>query len=131
MGELSGLEGEGAPLPDDEPDRGDGAWAARHIMRNANVAPQWAELRREIDARRERIAGRLRAHRRWLADRGELLRTVPAERILDVARRTSDRDAEVSANVDAALAELNVLVARYNLHVAMPLQLPSVTREKL
>src|SRR3989442_15089540 len=49
-GELSGLPGEGAPLPPD-PDAGD-AWAARHIVGTARVSPVWAELRAEIGERR-------------------------------------------------------------------------------
>jgi hypothetical protein len=131
MGALSGFEGEGQPLRDDEPDKHDGSWAARHIVRNARVTPVWAELRHEIDARRQSIERRLHAHHGWLTDRVALLHTVPAERILDAARRTSERDAQVRAEVESALAELNALVARYNLHVPPALQLPSVTRDRV
>ena len=131
MGALSGLAGEGRPLRDDEPDKRDGTWASRHIVRNAGATPAWAELRREIDTRRERIAGRLSAHRGWLTDRGALLQALPADRIIDAARRTSERDAAVRAEIEAALAELNALVARYNLHVPPALQLPSVTLERV
>lgn len=131
MGALSGLEGEGHPLRDDEPDKRDGTWAARHVVRNARVAPAWAELRRDIDARRQIIERRLRAHRGWLTDRGALLHTLPADRILDAARRTNERDGQVRAEIEAALAELNALVARYNLHVPPALQLPSVTLERV
>ena len=38
-GELSGLPGQGAPLGDDDP-RTDEGWAARHIMRAADAAPE-------------------------------------------------------------------------------------------
>src|SRR5438093_4205813 len=68
-GELSGLPGEGAPLPPDpDADAGD-AWAARHIVRTARVRPVWAELRAEIGERRARILTRLRAHLAWVERR--------------------------------------------------------------
>ena len=71
MGQLSDLPGEGRPLPDDDPRAGD-RWAARHVAKNANVRPEFVELRREIADRRDRlIAGR--AHRDWIANRAALL----------------------------------------------------------
>ncbi len=47
QGQLRGLPGEGArsrtpPDPDDE------TWAARHVIRQANVVPPWIGLRKEI-----------------------------------------------------------------------------------
>ena len=80
MGELSKLPGEGAPLVDDDPDAGE-RWAARHLAKNANLTPEFVELRREIAGRRDRIVRRLRAHRAWLTDRAALLHDLPAERI--------------------------------------------------
>ena len=68
-GELSGLPGEGAPLPPDpDADAGD-AWAVRHVVRTARVRPVWAELRAEIGERRARILTRLRAHLAWVERR--------------------------------------------------------------
>ena len=122
MGELSRLPGEGAPILDDDPDAGE-RWAARHLAKNANLTPEFVELRREIASRRDRIVRRLRAHRAWLADRAALLHDLPAERILDVARATSDFDARVQSELQSALGELNALVARHNLKVPLGMQI--------
>jgi hypothetical protein len=130
VGALSKIPGEGAPLIDDDPDAGD-RWAARHIARNANITPEFVELRREIAERRERLMRRLRAHRSWLADRGSLLDDLPAERILDTARATADFDLRVESELRSALAELNALVARHNLRVPLGLQIPPLTLELL
>jgi len=122
MGELSKLPGEGAPILDDDPDAGE-RWAARHLAKNANLTPEFVELRREIASRRDRIVRRLRAHRVWLADRAALLHELPAERILDAARATSDFDARVQSELQSALGELNALVARHNLKVPLGMQI--------
>jgi hypothetical protein len=130
MGELSKLPGEGARLVDDDPDAGE-SWAARHVARNANLTPEFVELRREIADRRDRIVRRLRAHRDWLADRADLLRDLPAERILDAARATTDFDARVDSELRGALIEINALVARHNLRVPIGLQIPPLALEHL
>jgi len=130
MGELSALPGEGAPLVDDDPDAGD-RWAARHIAKNANLTPEFVELRREIADRRDRLVRRLRAHRVWLADRAALLHELPAERILDAARATTDFDARVESELRSAVGELNALVARHNLKVPLGLQIPPLSFELL
>jgi hypothetical protein len=130
MGELSSVPGEGAPLVDDDPDTGD-RWAARHVAKNANLTPEFVELRREIADRRDRLVRRLRAHRSWLADRVALLGDLPAERILDAARSTTDFDLRVESELRSAVGELNALVARHNLKVPLGLQIPPVTLELL
>ncbi|HEV8669172.1 MAG TPA: DnaJ family domain-containing protein [Candidatus Limnocylindria bacterium] len=130
MGELSRLPGEGAPLVDDDPDAGE-RWAARHIAKNANLTPEFVELRREIADRRDRVVRRLRAHRGWLADRAELLHGLPAERILDVARATTEFDRRVESELRVAIAELNALVARHNLKVPLSLQIPPLSLDHL
>ena len=130
MGELSKLPGEGAPLVDDDPNAGE-RWAARHLARNADLTPEFVELRREIAGRRDRIIRRLRAHRRWLSDRAALLHDLPAERILDAARATSDFDARVESELRSALGELNTLVARHNLKVPLGLQISPLALEHL
>lgn len=130
MGELSNVPGEGAPLVDDDPDAGD-RWAARHIAKNADLTPEFVELRREIAERRDRLVRRLRAHRSWLADRAALLHDLPAERILDAARATTDFDLRVESELRSAVGELNALVARHNLKVPLGLQIPPVTLELL
>lgn len=130
MGALSGLPGEGAPLVDDDPEAGD-RWAARHVAKNANLTPEFVELRREIADRRDRIVRRLRAHRAWLAGRAALLADLPAERILDTARSTIAADARVETELGEALSELNALVARHNLKVPFRLQIPPLSLEHL
>jgi hypothetical protein len=130
LGELSNVEGEGAPLIDDDPDAGD-RWAARRIAKNANLTPEFVELRREIADRRDRLVRRLRAHRSWLADRAALLTDLPAERILDAARATTDFDLRVESELRSAVGELNALVARHNLKVPLGLQLSALTLELL
>jgi len=130
MGELTKLPGEGAPLVDDDPGAGD-RWAARHVAKNANVAPEFVELRREIADRRDRLVRRLRAHRAWREDRAALLNHLAAERILDAARATTDHDARVETELRSALAELNALVARHNLKVPLALQIPPLALEHL
>jgi hypothetical protein len=130
MGELSNVPGEGAPLIDDDPDAGD-SWAARRVAKNANLTPEFVELRREIADRRERLLRRLRAHRSWLADRGALLEDLPAERILDAARATADFDLRVESELRSALGELNALVAQHNLRVPLGLQIPPLSLDRL
>lgn len=130
MGELSKLPGEGAPLVDDDPDAGE-RWAARHLAKNANVTPEFVDLRREIADRRDRLVRRLHAHREWLADRRVLLDDLPAERILDAARATTKFDARVESELRSALGELNALVARHNLKVPLGLQIPPLRLEHL
>jgi len=130
MGELSRLPGEGARLVDDDPDAGH-RWAARHIAKNADLAPEFVELRREIADRRDRVVRRLRAHRHWLADRAALLDGLPAERILDAARATTEFDRRVEAELRSAIAELNVLVARHNLKVPLSLQISPLSLDHL
>lgn len=130
MGELSKLPGEGAPLVDDDPDAGD-RWAARHVAKNANLTPEFVELRREIAEYRDRLGRRLRAHRAWLEDRAALLRELPAERILDAARATTAFDARFESELRAAVTEINALVARHNLKVPLALQIPPLSLEHL
>jgi hypothetical protein len=130
MGELSNVPGEGAPLVDDDPDAGD-RWAARHVAKNANLTPEFVELRREIADRRDRLVRRLRAHRSWLADRAALLGDLPAERILDAARATTEFDLRVESELRSAVGEINALVARHNLKVPLGLQIPPLTLELL
>ena len=130
MGELSNVPGEGAPLVDDDPDAGD-RWAARHVAKNADIAPEFVELRREIGDRRDRLVRRLRAHHSWLADRAALLGDLPAERILDAARETTDFDARVESELRSAVGELNALVARHNLKVPLGLQIAPLSLELL
>jgi hypothetical protein len=130
MGELSNVPGAGAPLVDDDPDAGD-RWAARHVARNANVTPEFVELRREIAERRDRLVRRLRAHRSWLADRAALLSDLPAERILDAARATAEFDVRVESELRSAVSEMNALVARHNLKVPLGLQIPPLSLEHL
>lgn len=129
-GELSNVPGEGAPLVDDDPEAGD-RWAARHLAKNAGVTPEFVELRREIAERRERLVRRLRAHRSWLADRAALLSDLPAERILDAARATTEFDARVESELRSAVGEMNALVARHNLKVPLGLQIPPLSLEHL
>jgi len=130
IGELSNVPGEGAPLVDDDPYAGD-RWAARHIAKNANLTPEFVELRREIANRRERLVRRLRAHRSWLADRASLLRDLPAERILDAARATEAFDLRVESELRSAVGELNALVELHNLRVPLGLQIPPLSFELL
>ena len=130
MGELSKLPGEGAPLVDDDPIAGD-RWAARHVAKNANVRPEFVELRREIADRRDRLVRRLRAHRGWLEDRAALLRQLPAERILDAARATTGFDSRVESELRSAMRDINALVARHNLKVPLALQIPPLSLEHL
>jgi hypothetical protein len=130
MGELANLPGEGARLPDDDPDAGE-RWAARHIAKNASLTPEFVELRREIAAHRDRLVRRLRAHRGWLADRAALLRELPAERILDAARATTEIDARVQSELRTAVGEMNGLVARHNLKVPFSLQISPLSLEHL
>jgi hypothetical protein len=131
-GELSGLPGEGQPLPADPDDGASEAWAARHVLRTSGARPLWAELRRDITERRARIVMRLRAHLLWLDRRQVLLEHVPAERIVAEVRLTSAADARVRAEVAQAIAELNALVRHHNLVVtATTVHVGTVTLEGL
>ncbi len=131
-GELSGLPGEGEPLPADPDDAAGEAWAARHVIRTSGARPLWTELRREVAERRLRIVTRLRTHLAWVARRQELLEHLSSERILSEAAATKQADDRTRAEVAQAIAELNVLVRRHNLEVtASSLHLPIATFEGL
>jgi hypothetical protein len=130
MGELSNLPGEGAPIVDDDPNAGE-RWAARHVAKQADLTPEFVELRREIADRRERLVRRLRTHRDWLTDRAALLHDLPAEKILDAARATSEFDARVESELRGAVGEMNALVARHNLRVPLALQIAPLSLEVL
>ena len=131
-GELSGLPGEGQPLPPDPDAEGSEAWAARHVLRTSDARPVWADLRRDITERRTRIVMRLRAHLVWLERRKALLEQVPAERIVAEVARTSEADARVRAEVTQAIGELNALVRHHNLVVtATTVHMATVTLEGL
>ena len=113
-GELSGLPGEGLPFPDRGPDRAGERWAAYRLMANNKVLPTWAQLRREIEAETERLARAGRAHREWLRRREEHLGSLPAERILESAKATRERDARVRGELAAAVQALNAKVEKFN-----------------
>jgi DnaJ-like protein len=130
MGELSNLPGEGAPIVDDDPSAGE-RWAARHVAKQADLTPEFVELRREIADRRERLVRRLRSHRDWLTGRAALLHDLPAEKILDAARATSEFDTRVESELRGAVGEMNALVARHNLRVPLALQIPPLSLEVL
>jgi hypothetical protein len=131
-GELSGLPGEGQPLPPDpDEDAGEG-WAGRHLLRTSGARPVWTDLRREITERRTRIVMRLRGHLLWLERRKALLEHLPAERIVPEIALTNEADARVRAEVTRSIAELNALVADHNLIVtATSLHLATATLEGL
>lgn len=130
LGDAGELRGDGTPLPPDEGGPAD-TWAARHIVRNANVTPAWAELRRDIDERVSRLRRRVVAHREWLHDRTRLLSEVPADRIVATARATAERDRRVREEIEATLREVNALIRRYDLLVIPAMQIPLVTAERL
>jgi len=131
-GGLSGLPGEGAPLPPDpDQDAGD-AWAARHLTRTSAARPLWLELRSDIAHERTRIIARLRVHLAWLERREALLRQLPAERIAREAAATRRADERVRAELERVVNDLNALVRRQNLSVTVSsLELPLFTREGL
>jgi hypothetical protein len=131
-GELSGLPGEGKPLPTDPDDHAGEAWSARHVTRTSGARPLWLELRRDIAERRARIVTRLRVHLSWLERRQALLEHLPAERIVREIVQTKESDKLVRAEAAGAIAELNALVRHHNLIVTAPnLHLPVATLEDL
>ena len=131
-GELSGLPGEGQPLPSDPDDDAGDAWASRHVLRTSGARPLWTELRRDATERRMRIVMRLRAHLVWLESRQRLLEHLSAERIVPELALTKQTDGRVRAEVAHAIAELNALVRDHNLVVtATGLHLPIASLEGL
>ncbi|MDP9266416.1 MAG: DUF1992 domain-containing protein [Chloroflexota bacterium] len=129
-GELARLPGEGRPLPlegDDGPQ-----WAAFHLMKNNRVLPQWADMRKEIDAERARLLARVRRHLAWVDRRGAELRRLPAERIVEGARITREEERRFQERVGADVRELNSRIDRYNTAVpAASLQLPPIAVGRL
>lgn len=131
-GALSGLPGEGQPLPPDPDDDARDAWAARHVLRTSGARPLWADLRRDITERRARILMRLRSHLSWLERRKALLVHVAAERIVAEIKITNEADARFRADIAESIGELNALVRHHNLVVsATSLHLPTATLEGL
>jgi DnaJ-like protein len=131
-GELTGLPGEGQPLPSGPDDAAGEAWAARHVLRTSDARPPWTDLRQDIPERRTRIVTRLRAHLVWLERRHQLLEHLPAERIVSEIALTKQADGRVRAEVVQAIAELNALVRHHNLIVtATRLHLATATLEGL
>jgi hypothetical protein len=117
-GELSGLPGEGAPLPHDPDAAAGDAWAARHLVRASRARPEWVTLRQEIGAMCSRITARVRAHLLWLERREAQLDGVRAERILREVAATRVADERIRRELSAAVDELNALVRRHNLVVS-------------
>lgn len=115
-GELSGLPGEGLPLPLDGDFAGE-RWAAFRVMQQNRILPPWAAARREIDTGTADLVRRINAHTAWLAARSVLLRALPADRILDAAAVTRREDARVRGEVDLAARALNERIASYNAQV--------------
>ncbi|HUQ17187.1 MAG TPA: DUF1992 domain-containing protein [Candidatus Saccharimonadales bacterium] len=115
-GELSGLPGEGRPLPLDGDLAGD-RWAAFRVMQQNKILPPWAAARREIDARQDALTKRVAAHVAWLDARAAQLRTLPAERILDATRSTRLVDQRVRREVELAVEALNRRIGPYNAQV--------------
>ena len=131
-GELSGLPGEGMPFAPDQLAGDDERWAAFRIMKNNGILPAWATLRHEIDAEHALLRRRATAHERWLTSRAGLLRTLPADRIMDTARVTAREDARVRAELRAEVRRLNELVVRHNAIVpAERLVLPAFGPDRL
>lgn len=119
-GELSGLPGEGRPFPDRGPDQAGERWAAFRLMKNNAVLPDWAQLRRDIEDEVERLERLARSHRRWAERRREHVATLPAEALLDAARATRTRDERFRAEIERAVSELNLRVARFNAVAPVP-----------
>ena len=131
-GDLSGLPGEGQPLPPDPDDDAGEGWASRHVLRTSGARPLWTELRREITERRMRIVMRLRGHLIWLERRKALVEHLPAERIVAEVALTNEADARVRAEVARSIGELNALVRHHNLVVTVTsLHLATATLEGL
>lgn len=116
-GELSGLPGEGKPFADRGPDQAGERWAAFRLMSGNRVLPAWAQLRREIEDEIVRLERAGMAHRAWAGRRRTQLAALPAERILEAARATAAREEGVRADVEAAVAALNLKVAQFNARV--------------
>jgi len=117
-GQLSGLPGEGAPLPHDpDADAGD-AWAARHLVRASRARPEWVTLRQEIGAMRSRLTARVRAHLVWLDRREAQLDGLPTERILREVAATRVADERIRGELGAAVDDFNALVRKHNLVVS-------------
>ncbi len=131
-GEPPAPAGEGRPLPRDDDEAAGDRWAAAHVLKNANAAPEWVDLRREIQEARARLVRRVRSHRQWLTARAAGLKTLPAERILDAVRATDEFDRRFQEELAAALGELNAKIARHNLHARVQLlQLVPLDAERL
>lgn len=130
-GDLSGLPGEGKPLPEDPDGVGSERWAAAHLARNAGVRPAWLELRREIDEIIDGIVGRAGRHLAWLEAREAQVATLPGDRILETARATREADERVRAEIAAAVAEVGALVRRYDAIVPASMQLVPLTAERV
>lgn len=129
-GELAGLPGEGRPLRlegEDGP-----RWAAFHLMKNNRLLPDWAEMRKEIDAEGARLVRRLGRHLAWVDRCGVELRRLPAERVVAAARRTREEDGRVRARLAADVRELNARIDRYNAAVPIDsLRMPRAAMDRL
>ncbi len=131
-GEFTDLPGEGARLPSDDDDLAGDRWAAHRVLRNSGALPAWAELGREIAGERERLVRRIVAHRVWMTERDDRLRTLPAERLVEEARRTARADTRFGGELENAVAELNALIDRFNAIVPLSrLQVGRVSARRL
>jgi exonuclease VII large subunit len=129
-GDLRGLPGEGRPLPLEGTDGPQ--WAAFHLMKNNRLLPHWAQMRKEIDADAERLAAAIRRHLEWAERRATDLRRMPAERIVETARRTREETERFRARLSGEVRELNARIDRYNGAVpADALRLPPLTLERI
>ncbi len=113
-GELSGLPGEGRPIPREDLAGDDASWAAFRIMKNNRVIPVWSQERIEIDAELDRLRARCRGHRAWLSARALALRTLPGDRIVEAVRFTAGADQRFRSELESAVQALNERIGRYD-----------------
>ena len=113
-GELSGLPGEGRPIPREDLAGDDASWAAFRLMKNNKVIPVWSQERIEIDAELDRLRARCRGQQAWLAARALALGTLPGDRIVEAARVTAAADQRFRSELGSAVQALNERIGRYN-----------------
>ena len=86
-------------------------------MSNNKVLPDWAQLRRDIEAEVARLEHAGRSHRAWADRRRAQLAALPAEQILEAVRTTVAREQRVRGEVETAVVALNMKVGQFNARV--------------
>lgn len=115
-GKFDNLSNHGHPIKiEEENPYVDEDWRmAYKVMENANVAPAWVELEKEVEADLDRARRDREEHRRWVLRRLDDIKNGPTQYFARDLRRLRLHHESFLKNHAARLVELNNKIERFN-----------------